>query len=235
MLILAHRGACRVAPENTLTAFRIAVEQRADGVEFDAYQIEDDIVIFHDRYLERTTNGTGRLTEQRIADLRQLDAGQNEKIPLLGETLQVFTSPLLVNIEVKGLTDAVLWLSVFDRALESSRLSPANVIISSFNHCWLHALKRLRPSLQVGALTASLPLDGCAFASSLNAYSVHIDMDVIEETMVSDAHARGLKVFVYTVDHPRDWQQLHQWKVDGIFTNTPDKALAWRTKLSPPS
>jgi len=230
MLILAHRGACRVAPENTLAAFRIAIAQGADGVEFDAYQVEDDIVIFHDRYLERTTNGSGRLTEQRLTALRQLDAGQNEKIPLLGETLEMFTAPHLINIEVKGLTYAAQWLSVFDHALESSHLSAANIVVSSFNHCWLHDLKRLRPSLKIGALTASLPIDGCTFASTLNAYSVHIDMDVIEEKMVSDAHSRGLKVFVYTVDHPRDWQQLHQWKVDGVFTNTPDKAIAWRAK-----
>lgn len=228
MLIIAHRGASRAAPENTLPAFRLALQQGAEGIELDTYQVGDDIVVFHDRYLERTTNGTGRLINKSVCALGQLNAGQGASIPLLGDVLSIIDAPLLINIEIKGLTDATRWLAYFLRALKPTGLSMSDILVSSFNHCWLRDLKVIQPELQIGALTASYPLAGCQFAQTLGAYSVHVDMDVVDKALITDAHRRGMKIFVYTVDRAEDWQDLLEWGADGFFTNIPDAAKEWK-------
>ncbi len=226
MLILAHRGASRDAPENTLRAFSEAFSQHAHGLEFDTYQLHQDIVVFHDRWLHRTTNGTGRVLEQTVSTLRALDAGYGEKIPFLNEVLALCPGNSICNIEIKQLHDVAAWLQGFDEALHSSRLTTDNIIISSFNHRWLRDIKAQRPALQIGALTASFPINGPAFASELGAYSIHVTLDMIEESYVREAHQAGLKVLVYTVDMPEDMLMLKSWGVDGIFTNVPSVARA---------
>ena len=78
---------------------------------------------------------------------------------------------------------------------------------------------------KTGALTGSRPINYAAFAQLLDAYSVHIDVDFIDRTFIEDAHQRGLKVYVYTVDQEEDIADLHQLKVDGIFTNYPTRSM----------
>ena len=83
MLIFAHRGASADAPENTLMAIQRAVDYGVDGVEVDVHCVDGQLVIIHDRWLHRTTNGTGRLKDYSFDELRRLDAGQGEVIPTL--------------------------------------------------------------------------------------------------------------------------------------------------------
>lgn len=224
MIVLAHRGASKAAPENTLLAFRLGFAMGAHGVEFDTYQIGDDIVVFHDRWLHRTTNGRGRVADQTTDYLRSLDAGQGERIPFLAETLATLPEDALCNVEIKGLTDTARWLSAFDRACEESGASTDSMVISSFNHQWLAEISRARPDLKTGALTASIHTGLLQFADSLKPWSLHIALDIVEERYVSRAKAEGYKVFVYTVDNPEDMLLLQQWGVDGIFSNVPDVA-----------
>ncbi len=232
MQIIAHRGASKHAPENTLKAFALALEQGADGIELDTYQHQGEILVFHDRYLERTTNGEGPVEALSLAALRQLDAGDRQPIPWLREVFALFQRPCLLNIEIKGMQDADSWLSYVASALSGSVLGWSDIIVSSFNHHWLQLLKQRQPALRIGALTASCPLDLCHFATQLQAYSVHIDIDVITPAMVADAHRRGLKAFAYTLDRAHDWQRLYAWEVDGIFTNVPLAAKAWLATAS---
>ena len=93
--------------------------------------------------------------------------------------------------------------------------------MSSFNHHWLAQLKHDHPQQRIGALTTSCPLSYAQFASELNAWSVHIDVDFVTQEFVDDAHQRGLKVLVFTVDEPDDMVSLQAMGVDGIFTNHP--------------
>ncbi|QJR80521.1 glycerophosphodiester phosphodiesterase [Alteromonas pelagimontana] len=226
MWVIAHRGACKVAPENTLDAFQVAIDFGATGVEFDTYQVEGRTIVIHDRWLERTTNGSGLVTAQSVEYLRSLNAGNNEKIPFLAEVMALMPSHAICNIEIKHLVDINAWLKELDIALNQSSLNPSNLIISSFNHAWLKKLKAARPALQIGALTATYPENGPIFATSLQAYSLHMDLDVIDEGYVKDAQDAGLKVLVYTVDKPDDMRLLAKWGADGIFTNVPDIAKA---------
>ncbi len=89
MLIFAHRGASADAPENTLLAIEKALAQGADGIEIDVHQTGDDLVVIHDRWLHRTTNGQGQLQDYSLAELKLLDAGQGQQIPTLWQVMQL--------------------------------------------------------------------------------------------------------------------------------------------------
>jgi len=226
MLIFAHRGASAIEPENTLLAFKSACAANSDGVEFDVHQVDGQLMVFHDRYLERTTSGSGLLNEYSFTQLRQLDAGKGAVIPTLHEVLTVVANQSTINIELKGIEieHISLLFDCLDKAKNTLKLDFTKILLSSFNHHLLQAINQQRPELSLGALTASLPLNHALFAQQLKAYSVHIVIDYINEAFVQDAHQRGLKVYVYTVDKLIDIQRMKAMKVDGIFANHPEQA-----------
>ena len=95
----------------------------------------------------------------------------------------------------------------------------------SFHHPELARFAALRPEIRLGALTATIPFTLAAFAAELGAWSLNCDVDFVDAALVMDAHRRGLKVLVYTVDHTADLAALVAIGVDGIFTNRPDRFL----------
>ncbi|GGW64539.1 glycerophosphodiester phosphodiesterase [Alishewanella tabrizica] len=226
MQIIAHRGASGEFPENTLLAFQQAIAQGADAIELDVFAVENELVVIHDARLERTTSGQGSLYAHSLAQLAQLDAGQGQSIPLLWQVLQLIQGKCWLNIELKGHDTLTPLLSLLDRAVNELNVDLSTLLISSFNHPLLAALKQAKPSIRIGALTANLPLDYAKFASELQAEAVHCDVDFINEDMVKDAKARGLKVYVYTVDGEQAVNAMHLLGVDGIFTNYPAKSRA---------
>ncbi|RUO38902.1 glycerophosphodiester phosphodiesterase [Aliidiomarina taiwanensis] len=221
MLIIAHRGASAVTAENTLAAFEEAIHAQADAIELDVYQVENQLYVFHDRHLTRLTSSTGRfvdLTDQQVQSLLVL--GQHA-IPTLEQALAHIAGRTALNIELKGPIACAQICRHLEKAVHQFGFTEQSLLVSSFNHHWLKELKQARPQTRIGALTASCPLSYAAFASELNAYSVHIDVNTVTEAFVADAHARGLAVYVYTVDDPADMVWLHKIGVDGIFTNHP--------------
>lgn len=223
MLVFAHRGASGTEPENTLRAINAALDMCVDGIEIDIFEADNTLFVIHDRWLHRTTTGTGQISQHKTDYLRSLDAGLGEKIPTLDEVLTLVNGQCMLNIELKGVNNINLLFSSLDNALENTALTVKNILISSFNHPLLRNIHQLRSEFAIGALTASCPLDYAKFAKQLNAYSVHIDIDFINQAFVDDAHQRGLKVFVYTVDEIRDIQTMKALGVDGIFTNFPEQ------------
>ena len=224
MLIFAHRGASAEAPENTLLAVDKALQQGADGIEFDVHQTGIDLVVIHDQWLHRTTNGHGKLADFSLNELKKLNAGEGQQIPTLWEFMQRVDGQCLLNIEIKGVDDVQLVLSHIDRAVLELNFKAQQFIVSSFDHPLLKRIKTLRPSLKIGALTASKPLDYAAFAETLQAYSVNADVSFVDQHFVDDAKSRGLKIFVYTVDEEADLLKLKDWGVDGVFCNAPGLA-----------
>ena len=225
MQIIAHRGASGDYPENTLLAIEQAIAQQADAVEIDVFAVEGELIVIHDYHLSRTTNGQGSIYQHGLTQLLQLDAGRGQRIPTLWQVLQLLApTRLWLNIELKGDNTVVPLLQLLAKAERELAFSTQRIVVSSFNHHLLAALKQQRPTLKLGALTASLALDYAAFASQLGAYSVNCDVSFINQAMVEDAKARGLKVFVYTVDQADDIARLQSYGVDGIFSNYPARS-----------
>jgi glycerophosphoryl diester phosphodiesterase len=224
MQIIAHRGASGEFPENTLLAIEHAIQQGADAVEIDVFAVQGELIVIHDHHLSRTTNGTGSIYQFSLQQLMQLDAGRGEPIPTLWQVLQQVQNKLWLNIELKGENTVEPLLGLLQRAEQELGFDCQQLLISSFNHHLLLALQHQRPELKLGALTASLPIDYARFAAKLGAYSVNGDVSFINQAFVDDAKKRGLKVYVYTVDHSDDIARMAQYGVDGIFTNFPARS-----------
>ncbi len=221
MLIIAHRGASAVAAENTLAAFDKALEAQADGIELDIHQVDGELYVFHDRYLDRVTARQGRLQALTQAQVQTLTVFGQGKVPTLREALQHIAGRCLLNIELKGEVELHKLIELLNFATQSCGFTEQKLLVSSFNHHWLKALKHIRPQSRIGALTASCPIHYAAYASELHSYSTHIDVDMVNQAFVDDAHQRGLMVYVYTVDEVDDITWLKKLGVDGIFTNHP--------------
>ena len=227
MKVIAHRGYSGHYPENTLLAIAKALDADCDGIEIDLYRVEDTLVVIHDSDVSRTTNGTGLLQNLTLQQVQQLDAGSGQQVPTLWQVLQLVNNQTLLNIELKGADTAEPLLELLKKAETELGTEPEKLLISSFNHHLLKQIKKQRPDIKLGALTASLPLDYAAFASELGAWSVHCDKGFIDQQMIQDAHQRGLQVWVYTVNDAATAQKLQQLGVDGIFCNYPLQARSW--------
>jgi glycerophosphoryl diester phosphodiesterase len=230
LLCIGHRGAMGHAPENTLLSIRKALELGAPCIEMDVYNVDGHLVVFHDSRLERTTNGTGYLLDQPFDDLRTLDAGNGEKIPTLKEAFEAIQLKAGVNIELKGPGTAGP-VADFILGMKKTGWNDDLLLVSSFNHRELSLMRRLDPGIKLGAMMVGLPADDAAFGESLGAYSVHLSVEFIDLRFVKDAHARGLRVFVFTVDLPEDIEKMRALGVDGVFTNYPEKVLKNNTVI----
>lgn len=227
MLIFAHRGVSGHFPENTLSAFQAALDANCAAIELDVFAVAGELVVIHDRQLERTTNGRGYLEDLSIAQLQQLDAGQGQKIPTLWQVLQLVANRVILNIELKGADTAMLLVAMLQKAQAELQLDLENIIVSSFNHLVLQQLQQELPQLKLGVLIAHRPLEGAAIAEQFKAYSLNCDRGFIDQELVADAHRRQIKVFVYTVNQQREALELKQMGVDGIFCNYPEEAQHW--------
>lgn len=231
-LVIAHRGASAYAPENTMSAYALAVEQRADMIEIDLHLTRDGaIVIAHDADLGHF-GAEGTIAGSTLAEMRRLDAGHggNEPaaVPTLEEVLEGFGDRIPLNLEIKwseegdypGLEDATL------AALESRGLG-ASILFSSFRDSILRRLREACPEARLATLVdprhAERMLDR-AEASGSEALNPHFFL--VTEELVRDAHASGLAVYAYTVDDEELMKRLIDLGVDGLFTNRPDRMRA---------
>ena len=232
-LNIAHRGASRIAPENTLAAFQKALEVGADGIEFDVRLSSDGVpVVIHDATVDRTTDGTGRVADLPLSELSQLDASTSfdaafagARIPTLAQVFEMLGELLLLNIELKeegffgsSLEEAVVTL-IQKHALERQ------VLVSSFNALALRRIQRISPHLRTALLCAhpaSPVLRIASLALGRPSGALHPQSAGVDAKLVSWAHARGLRLHPWTVDDPADMRRLIHCGVDGIITNVPD-------------
>ena len=221
MLCIGHRGAMGYEPENTLLSIRKALELGVDGIEIDVYNVENELVVIHDRDLSRTTNGKGYIEDYSFDYVRSLDAGKGEQIPTLREVLDTINRQALVNIELKGRNTARLTVELILKYLGND-WSYNDFIVSSFNHYELNLVKAINSSIKTGMLIYGLPLGYIEIAQKLSADFVISGLDYVDSELMTAVHKENLQAWVYTVNHPQDIRKMRQLGVDGIFTNYPD-------------
>lgn len=224
-LVIAHRGASGYRPENTMPAFALAVEQRADMVETDLHRTRDgSIVVTHDEELAGL-GGVGEIADASLAEVRALDAGGGERVPTLDELLDGFGARIAFNLELKrgtrgpyeGLEAGAL------AAVEARGLLPGT-LFSSFYDPVLARLRELAPAARLGLLiSVRFPRDIVARARALAAEAIHPEAPLVDRRLVEEAHAAGLRVLVFTVDAEDEMRRLLALGVDGLFTNLPDR------------
>lgn len=234
ILRIAHRGASAHYPENTLLAFRQALEQGIDLLELDFHLTrEGALVVIHDATLDRTTNGAGLVREHRLAEIRQLDAGQGQQVPTLAEVIAlVQPSPVWLCAEVKGQTETES-LAIAEALVTA--LGEANFLsrslVTSFYPAALQRAKALEPGLalvfdpspQDGSLT---PRQICEQTLAAGANCVSYDFRFLTEAIVAECRRAGLALWPWDPDEPEDLRRVAQMGVPGIMTNRPDQLNA---------
>lgn len=221
MHVFAHRGASGTYPENTLSAISAALKANVDGIELDVQSCQDDYVIIHDTWLDRTTSGQGKVNNTRLSTIQSLDAGAGEYVPSLQQVLNAIGTKTTINLELKHTFSLDKFVTCIEQNVTDGVFKRDQLLVSSFDHHQLRWLQQHLPWVKIGALTASIPLHYAQFAEQLNAYSIHIDKNFINHEFVHDAKNRGLKVYAYTVDKQQDIEDMQQLGVDGIFSNYP--------------
>jgi glycerophosphoryl diester phosphodiesterase len=235
--IFAHRGSIAHAPENTLAAFNLAVAQGAPAIELDAKLTADvEIVVFHDQTLERTTDGRGKLREQTLAGLKELDAGvhfsaayKGEKIPTLTEVFETVGRLIFINVELTNYTSPRDQLPDKAAALVQKFGLEDRVMFSSFNRYALQRVSRLLPEVPRGLLALpgilGAPARSWLGRMGLAYQAIHPAERDATPGLIKKAHQRGYRVHVYTVNRRQEMLRLFQEGVDGIFTDDPPLAF----------
>lgn len=222
-----HRGAAGHEPENTLRSVRKALESGANGIEVDVHLADDHLVVIHDDTLDRTTNGTGAVAEKSFVYLRSLDAGRGERIPTLEEVFETVNRQAVINVELKGPGTASPVIRLIDRYVQERGWRYEDFLVSAFDHKQIETAIRLRPQIRIGALIGKVPPGLAAFAEQMGAWSLHPGKRCVTQELVVDAHRRGLKVLVFTIDKPAAIATMAALGVDGVFTNFPERVVTF--------
>jgi len=223
--IIAHRGSCRRAPENTLKAFELALREGADGVECDVWKCASgEMVVTHNNELEKLTHRPGMVEDWTLNQLRELDFGQGERISTLEEVLDLVAPMEILNIELKGkkLRSRGIEASVL-QILEKRRLL-GKTIVSSFNPTILYRLKRRSRRVQLGLIFhqgSSLPLRRAWAAPWLRLTSLHPENKLLTPALVNRAQRKNQKVIAWTINNIHDLEKCTHYGVHGIITDDP--------------
>ena len=253
-MVIAHRGGRNLGPENTLYTYQRAMALGVDVLEIDVHLTKDNqLAVIHDKTVDRTTDGSGAVASYNLADLQKLDAGyrwsadiknpfplrgKGLKIPSLAEVFQAFPQ-MRVNIEIKDSDPAAI--SSLCRTIQDHNMA-TKVMIASFD---AGALKNFRAACP-GVATSAGSSEAMLFyvlqkmhlesvyspgAQALQVPPTYGDLQVVTQRFVEAAHARNLKVHVWTVNETDSMKKFMQLGVDGIMTDYPQRLLEVMTGL----
>jgi glycerophosphoryl diester phosphodiesterase len=239
--VVAHRGASRRAPENTVEGFRLAVELGADAVELDVHLTSDgQLAVIHDETLERTTGRPGRVAEMTMDAIREADAGatfspaaeehpfagRGLTVPTLGEVLDWLPADIGLVIEVKprAAADAVV-AAVSEHAVRSDE----RLTVISFDEAAIERVRELDPWIRTGyLLVPSQPIEPALVWATehghLGVLPYEVDLGLDPLPILAQARAYGREVGCYVVNDPERMQHLAACRLWGFVTDQPDVA-----------
>lgn len=249
VLVIAHQGGEQLRPSNTLAAFAHAVELGVDVLEMDIHGTADGaIVVMHDDTVDRTTDGTGRLKEMTLDEIKSLDAGyywsdddgttypfrgQGIKVPALEEVFASFPG-MLMNIEIKQESPSIV--GPFCQLLRDSGMAD-RALVASFHETTMDEFRETCPEVATSMVESEIrPLFvlnmaflGSVYRAPSEAIQVPEysgNLHVVTERFVRAAHGHNVDVHVWTVNEVEDMRRLLDLGVDGIITDRPDRLLA---------
>lgn len=227
LMLIGHRGARGLAPENTLLALDAGIAAGASWLEFDVQlHPSGELALLHDLTLDRTTSGRGRFCDMAWESLRQLDAGQGQHLPTLDEALDLIDQRAGVNVELKSWDGTAAAVAARLRERIAAGWPAEKFMVSSFHLPELYEFRQVAPEIPIGVLLCGVPLDWAAVASELQASALNISAEFVDPRLIADARSRGLALYVYTVNELSEARQLLALGVDGVFTDFPDRLAA---------
>jgi glycerophosphoryl diester phosphodiesterase len=235
MIVIAHRGASASEPENTLRAFALAIKQGAQMIELDLHLTADNqVVVIHDPVLDHTTNRTGRIDQQTLAEIKKADAGKGERVPTLAETFDLTLGKVRLYLEIKDPRAAPetlrlirAWgcqsevtLASFDFPL-IRKLGPE---VSGIERCLIIGVTSLKGLVKRRESFPWMSL------RQINIETVSLQFELCFKQLVNKLRNQEKKIYVWTVDDEHAFARLKDYKVDGIVTNVPDRLVAYLTE-----
>ncbi len=236
MIVIAHRGAKAVAPENTLLAFERAMQMGADMIELDLHATRDGhVIVIHDDNLSHTTNLHGKVGEMTLAEVRRADAGKGERVPTLSETLELTRGKIQLYLEIKdpkaaaetvrmvrefGVKDEAL-LASFDLELMKELGNEINDLAFGLilGNATLNPFVRWREAFPEIAL------------KNYNYQTLCMQVKLCSARLARNIKQQGKKLYVWTANSERDYQTMIERGVDGICTDTPDRLITYLKKM----
>lgn len=233
MKVFAHRGVSALFPENSFSAIEACNSDSMSGIEIDIIQVENDFIVFHDRWLTRLLGIHKRTVDIPLNELQDLKLKDGNPVPNLAWLIENCTTKpdLELNIELKHIADISLFIETLQQLCELHKFNTNNIIISSFQHQYLHSISTIAPNFKLGLLLANYPLDFKIFPQQLSFYSVHLDVEIVDLRLVKTIKQLGFPVYVYTVDNQLEIDWLISINVDGIFANNPSQAYKYINNL----
>lgn len=234
-IIIAHRGDKSHAPENTLAAFSLAAEKKADAIEFDVKLSADgQVVVLHDQTVDRTTNGKGNVSRLPLAAIKELDAGtwfseqfRGERVPTLDEVFETVGKRVLMNVELTNYANPNDGLVPRVAELVKKHALQDRILFSSFFSRNLRKARLLLPEVACGLLASSsiLGLWARSFGWRGDFLALHPYLREASPTLIRRVHAAGKRLHVWTVNSEEDLKRMIDLGVDAIFTDDPGLIL----------
>lgn len=234
--IIAHRGGCGSAPENTLAAIQNAIEMGVQAMEFDATMSRDgEALVMHDFNVDRCTDGKGPVVLKSSEDVAKLDAGswfgpefKDERIPLLRDALQLVAShDVALNLEIKP---TLGWEDPTARAVAATLKAvwpkDARILVSSMSPLALDVFGELMPDIAKGLIVYAVPENWQDHLEQHDCLSLHCYHEFVTQKLADAVHAGGHRLHVYTVNDPVQAQALFAMGVDAVFSDYPDRLSA---------
>lgn len=225
---IGHRGAKGHKPENTLPSFQKALDLNADGIELDVHVCKTgELIVIHDFTVDRTTNGSGTVSELSLSEIKSLRINDEIEVPTLEEVINLVPIAIgkkrLINIELKGRHTAKPVSHLIEKYIMESNFSYDDFIVSSFQREELEMLFTINPKIHLGVLSQASVTQALEWANAFSAKAIHPHFSLLTQESVLDAQEQGFKVYTWTVNEATDIERIKNYKVDGIITDFPER------------
>jgi glycerophosphoryl diester phosphodiesterase len=232
MLVIAHRGASAVEPENTLRAFTRSMEMGAQMIELDLHRTHDgQVVVIHDDDLRHTTNARGRVSQLTFDKIRQADAGKGERVPTLQETLELTRGRVQLYLEIKARAAAAETLRIVREFNCQS-----DVLLASFDLALMRQLGNEVTDMEIGLILGTPSLNPKTrwreampwlALREFNYQTLCMQVKLCSANLARNIKQQGKKLYVWTANSEAEYARMIERKVDGIVTDTPDRLVAY--------
>lgn len=251
--IIGHKGAAGYAPENTLASLQVALDMKVDMIEIDVHMTKDgEVVVFHDEDVSRTTDGSGKIHEMTLEEVKKLDAGSwfspkfaGERVPTLREAINLVhgSADILIDIKSKGHEFYDNFAEKIVDIIDEKQDNKEWCIVQSYEQEYLeHAYSRdstiKMKKLMMGedeSMLLSFYLNSKSFMTNRNKHhffeTINPHYTTLSQRRIFRLHARGYNVHTYVVNEPEDMIKMLNMAVDGIITDYPDRLVKIREDL----
>ena len=242
-LIIAHRGDAANAPENTIPAFRKALDLGADGIELDVRLTKDEkLVVFHDRRLDRTSNGHGPVNHHTQSEVLGLDAGSwfgpdfmGEQPPTLDEAFESLPSDFLINVEMKVIMKGMKLIARMVAEVVRRHARWDSTLVASLNPIALWELRKIEPKIARGYIWSRhhpFPIRSRCFSPLVQAHWYNPAHDSYSPTLHRKFQARGARVLAWDLDFGRNLERMAAARLEAVVTDSLQEMLDQKRKLA---